>query len=251
MGRSGTYQKFARYYDVYVGGFDADLPLYLSLCERTDRILEAGCGTGRVLRAFLDAGYVIEGLDTSPEMLQIAEQKLGAHLRSGRLRLHCGGLGGVRFDQAFDRMLVTWFTFNYLIEDRERAEFLAHAFETLTSGAAIAMDLFYPRPLQRPETENRWQETSFDVDGKTVSLRQKRRMVGEVEERIQIYSEEGSSEEILTQRRYVGKGEVVRLLEKAGFREVRLVDGYDPLGWRVPDCEETTTESFVVTAWRP
>lgn len=251
MSRSATYRKFARYYDVYVRGFDADLPLYLSLCERTDRILEVGCGTGRVLKALLDAGYTVDGVDTSAEMLEIAEQKLAAHLRAGRLRLHCGALEGMRFEEAFDRMLVTWFTFNYLIGDRERAEFVAHAFETLASGGTIAMDLFYPRPLRRPETENRWQETTFEVDGRSVGLRQKRRMVGEVEERIQIYSEEGEAEEILTRRRYAAKGDVVRLLEKAGFCELRIVDGYDPLGWHAPGRDEATTESFVVAARRP
>ncbi len=251
MSRVGAYQKFARYYDLYVGGFDADLPLYLSLCERSDRILEVGCGTGRVLGAFLDAGYEIDGLDTSPEMLQIAEEKLGAHLQSGRLRLHCGTLDRIPFDQPFDRILVTWFTFNYLIEDREREEFLAHSFETLAPGAAIAMDLLYPRPLQRPETENQWQETTFDVDGRSVLLRQKRRMMGDVEERIQIYREDATSEEILTRRRYVGKEQSARLLEKTGFREVRIVDDYDPSGWHPLRRDEATNQSFVVTARKP
>jgi ubiquinone/menaquinone biosynthesis C-methylase UbiE len=251
MGQSGTYQRFARYYDVYVGDFDADLPLYLSLCEPGNRILEVGCGTGRVLTAFLEAGYEIDGLDTSPEMLHIARQKLGAYLRSGRLRLHYGALDEVPFDQAVDRILVTWFTFNYLIEEREREEFLKRAFGMMAPGATIAMDLFYPRPMQRPETENRWHETSFEVDGRTVLLRQKRRMVGDVEERIQIYSEGESSEEILTRRRYVGKDQGVRLLEKMGFLEVRVVDGYDPSGRHVPRPDEATTGSFVVTARRP
>lgn len=56
MSSQETYQRFAQYYDLYVGDFNADLPLYRSLCAPEHRVLEIGCGTGRVLRAVLEAG---------------------------------------------------------------------------------------------------------------------------------------------------------------------------------------------------
>jgi hypothetical protein len=76
-------------------------------------------------------------------------------------------------------------------------------------------------------------------------------MVGDVEERIQIYTEEGSREEIVTLRRYARKEETARLLEKAGLCEIRVVDGYDPSGWHMLRPDEATTGSYVVTARRP
>src|SRR5688500_3818712 len=56
MSSQETYQRFARYYDLYVGDFNADLPLYRSLCTPAHHVLEIGCGTGRVLRAVLAEG---------------------------------------------------------------------------------------------------------------------------------------------------------------------------------------------------
>lgn len=69
MSSQETYKSFARYYDLYVGDFDADLPLYKSLCSREHRVLEIGCGTGRVLRALLQAGVCVTGVDISDDML--------------------------------------------------------------------------------------------------------------------------------------------------------------------------------------
>ena len=51
------------------------------------RVLEIGCGTGRVLAALLGAGHDIVGVDICPDMLSIAEQKLASYLDDGRLRL--------------------------------------------------------------------------------------------------------------------------------------------------------------------
>jgi ubiquinone/menaquinone biosynthesis C-methylase UbiE len=39
------------------------------LAGTTGRILEPACGTGRVLVPLLEAGLVVEGLDSSPEMM--------------------------------------------------------------------------------------------------------------------------------------------------------------------------------------
>ncbi len=56
MSSQETYQRFAQYYDLYIGDFSADLPLYRFPCTPGLRILEIGCGTGRVLRVLLEKG---------------------------------------------------------------------------------------------------------------------------------------------------------------------------------------------------
>lgn len=86
MSSRETYRRFAQFYDTYVGDFEEDLPLRNSLCDGHRRLLEIGCGTGRVLAALLGAGHDIVGVDISPDMLSIAEQKLASYLDDGRLR---------------------------------------------------------------------------------------------------------------------------------------------------------------------
>jgi len=78
-----TYKLFAEYYDLYAGNYAEDLEFYKSLCNKQDRILEIGCGTGRILKPFLLSGYKITGVDISDEMLKIANGKLREFEQSG------------------------------------------------------------------------------------------------------------------------------------------------------------------------
>ena len=65
MNANETYQKFAEYYDAYAGAFEKDLAVYKSFCHPDERILEVGCGTGRVLQSFLKDGFRLTGVDIS------------------------------------------------------------------------------------------------------------------------------------------------------------------------------------------
>lgn len=56
--------------------------------DRDGRILEVGCGTGRLLLAAREHGYRVEGADASADMLNMLRRKLGADAQS--LPLHVG-----------------------------------------------------------------------------------------------------------------------------------------------------------------
>lgn len=54
----------------------ADRNLYLELVrEFGEPVLDLGCGTGRILLDFRELGIDIDGLDDSPEMLEVCRQK--------------------------------------------------------------------------------------------------------------------------------------------------------------------------------
>ncbi|MBY0431792.1 MAG: class I SAM-dependent methyltransferase, partial [Rhodospirillales bacterium] len=58
-------------------------------------IIDLPCGTGRLARWLLQAGYRVEGIDISPQMLEVASQRLGAygdrfHTRIGDARTIAG-----------------------------------------------------------------------------------------------------------------------------------------------------------------
>jgi SAM-dependent methyltransferase len=40
------------------------------------RVADIGCGTGTLTRLLTDAGYLVDGLDFSPEMVRLARQKV-------------------------------------------------------------------------------------------------------------------------------------------------------------------------------
>ncbi len=61
--------------DKPVGRSFAALEYYTrQLAGVTGRVLEPACGTGRVLVPLLEAGFAVEGLDISPDMLAICRQ---------------------------------------------------------------------------------------------------------------------------------------------------------------------------------
>lgn len=70
-------ETVARFYDQEPDFID-DVPFYLSLKENPScRILELGCGTGRVLMPLLKRCAFIHGIDMSESMLEICSKKLG------------------------------------------------------------------------------------------------------------------------------------------------------------------------------
>lgn len=243
-----TYKRFAHYYDLYVGNFDADLPLYQSLCHSAQHVLEIGCGTGRVLRALLQTGKRVTGIDVSDAMLEVASTNLSKYLQSGELQLKKHDFREVPLSEGYDRALVTFYTFNYLLTETEQQSFLLNVQKSLTPYGILVMDLFYPQPLVRPDVANQWRESVLESDGRRVALKQKRKMSRQIEKRIQIYTEGTDQAEIITRRRYVSKGEAAALLKQTGFQDIRVTQGYDESGFHPLRDEEATDSAFVCTA---
>lgn len=78
-----------------------ELEFYLSYASKSERILEALCGSGRSLIPFLDAGYDIEGVDSSPQMLE--------KLKAKRLEaaVTCADITAFKPDGKFDYVFIT------------------------------------------------------------------------------------------------------------------------------------------------
>ena len=248
MSSQETYKKFVRYYDLYVEDFNADLPLYMSLCIPEHKILEIGCGSGRVLRALLKEGRRVTGIDISDDMLRVAETKLREYFVRGKLVLKNHDFRHAPLQEEYDRILVTFFTFNYLLTASEQQQFLLHVHQSLAANGVLIMDLFYPQPLAFPATSNQWQETILPAEGRQIVLRQKRRMVGNIEERIQIYVDGTQRDEIVTRRCYVSKTQIEALLTQAGFQCFQVTNGYEASAFHPLGQAETTESTFICTA---
>ena len=82
-----------RYYDenaiAFVAGTEnADMrecrERFLRYLKHGQRILDAGCGSGRDVIAFREAGYKVEAFDASAELCRIASEKTGIEVRKLR-----------------------------------------------------------------------------------------------------------------------------------------------------------------------
>ena len=111
------YEKFAQYYDTYVQHFADDLSFYCDSIKGSKFVVEIGCGTGRVLQALLGSGAHITGVDVSTDMLDIAKLRFADQLATEKLHLDIHNFLDAPIATHFDTALVTFFTFNYVLDD--------------------------------------------------------------------------------------------------------------------------------------
>lgn len=222
-----TYKKFAEYYDAYVGDFNDDSNMYLSFCEKGDKILEVGCGTGRVLKYLLDKGLTnITGVDISDEMLAMAQKKLNKYLKINTLTLKKHDFAEEALKASFNKAFITFHSFNYIINKPDK--FLRNIYLSMTDNSLIVIDLFYPRLFSDPESDNVWTEREIknEINNKTITLRDKRVFDGEFEERVQVFVEGEKTTTIETIRKYYSREEIEKLLLGAGFGNIKIIQGY-------------------------
>lgn len=76
------YDKNARkfYCDTINADMSACRDRFLKWVKHGKKILDAGCGSGRDVLAFLEEGYEVEAFDASMEMCRIASETTGIHV---------------------------------------------------------------------------------------------------------------------------------------------------------------------------
>jgi demethylmenaquinone methyltransferase / 2-methoxy-6-polyprenyl-1,4-benzoquinol methylase len=160
-----------------------------------DRVLDACCGTGDLAIAAAHVGGEVTGLDFSERMLERARRKAPA------LHWVSGDLLALPFaDASFDAATVGFGVRN--VEDLERA--LAELRRVLSEGGRLGvLEITQPRGLLRP-FYRLWFDVLIPLAGKLLPG--------------------GSAYTYLpaSVRRFPGPEELAALLERVGFRDVRL-----------------------------
>lgn len=245
-----VYRNFASYYDAYVGDFAGDFAIYLNLLHPDARVLEVGCGTGRLLKPVLERGHNVVGLDISEDMLALARDKLSGYIEQGRLRLLNHNLTDNPLPEKFDRVLVSFYTFNYILNREEALSFLVNTYKSMQTGGILVMDLFCPTAIINPGQDGQWNQRQITIGNETILLRDRRTLQDGIETREQIYKGLDHKEEIATNRRFYDKREITELLRQAGFIDIVVTNGYALEGFHHLEPDEATVSSFVVKAYR-
>jgi SAM-dependent methyltransferase len=225
-------------YDLGIGrcGPDAgdDTPFYLQLVvEKGNRVLELGCGTGRVTVPLAEAGLHVTGLDLSAGMLRQASAKLArcpAETRA-RVRLIEGDMTEFRLSESFDAVLIPARAFAFLLTPNLQRACLSRAFECLRPGGVLSIHLFDPRlDLCLPGLARGRAETGLDASTGTtyrveVLFRENDTLAQVLREtwRFSELDASGStlrSEDEQLVLRWTYRFEMHHLLELAGFRSI-------------------------------
>lgn len=251
------FDPFARYYDLEFASYTADVDLFEQFARRAGpRLLELGCGTGRVLVPLCQRGLAVTGVDVSGAMLDVARRKAGDAGVLDRARLVHGDirdlseLGDEHFDLAFSA--INSFLHLETLED-QRAALRAVARVLRRDGLFVA-DLFATDPATLAAYDGRLVHDAVLRDPATGERIDKftSSIVDYAEQRIETtfyydrVSQDGALQRTVTPfvLRYLGRFELELLLREAGFTDLRFYGSYDlePFG--------ADSERMLVTAVR-
>ena len=230
----------ATLYDAFP--FDADVPLYVEL-GRTEggRVLEVGCGSGRLTVPLARAGLHVDGVDISPHMLAITREKLVADgAAAARVTLHEADMRTFDLPDrgAFDFAVVPVKSFAYLTDRHDQAATLQRIAAHLRPGGLLAIDLLNPQPAwlgepngsMRDDLLHYWPERGVTVSRVesvvSTDLASQVRVIRSIYE---VLDERGT---LLTKRfvewpfRFTYRFEAEHLLERAGFTVEHVYGGY-------------------------
>jgi SAM-dependent methyltransferase len=202
--------------------------------SRPGRVLELGCGTGRVLLPVARAGVPIVGVDRSAPMLDRARQRL-RRARGLQAALVRADIRQLPFADRFSLVIAPYGILQSLTRDRDLTQTLASVARVTRPGARLGVDLV--PDLTRWKEYERRVTLQGTVRGGRVALvetvRQDRRRG------LTIFDEEYVERRGRTRRvhrfslafRTLSVKQMARRIERAGFRVDAVLGDYDGRPW--------------------
>lgn len=214
---------FAAFYDRFFGDYaEKASPVLLKYISREfpgepPRILDLGCGTGRLAYHLAEAGCPVTGLDLSPDMLALAERRCARPMASGRARFLREDIADFRVEGPFDLALSTYNSMNHLDSEAKLRGCFRSVRACLADGGRFLFDYHTAKGLGEwiYSEASKWEEGeiratgTFDAAFGTASMR----LVGKYRDLV--------IDETLTNRTFP-LGRIGEWLREEGFQKVVL-----------------------------
>ncbi|CAG36384.1 class I SAM-dependent methyltransferase [Desulfotalea psychrophila] len=102
-------ESYTAFYQLEMGQFKEDLAFYEKHLPAKGRVLELGCGAGRLSQPLIKSGWQLTGVDLSPSMLKRAGEM------SPQLKTHCMDIRQLQLD-SFPAIIAPYNVLNLLTE---------------------------------------------------------------------------------------------------------------------------------------
>lgn len=241
--QTDPYTTTAELYD-HVGPYRTrgDVEFYVNIAKEVGgRVLEIGCGTGRILIPTAEAGIDITGLDASRAMLGVLESNLASQPKQVQDRVHLeqGDMRNFDLDEQFDLITIPFRPFQHLLTVEDQLACLASVRRHMKPHGKFVFDVFNPSiPGLADETKLEQAQPEPEVtmpDGRRF-IRTHRflkkdflNQINDLELVHHVICPDGrKTEEIFAfQMRYLFRFELEHLLVRAGFAIESLYSGFD------------------------
>jgi SAM-dependent methyltransferase len=232
-----VYDTVARHYEADFGDYHEDFHFYREMARRTGGpILDAMCGTGRVLLPLAEEGYTLTGFDLSQPMLDIADTRLREANLHEQVTLRQGDIRSVELPaQHFALAFVAVNSFMHLEQVKDQLAALAHVRQALQRDGVLILDLFNPDPARLANEDNRLVlERVYELDGRQVCkfIASESNMAAQICAMTYVFDEldqEGRVNRRMMRfhLRWLYRYELEHLLARAGFMLRSLFGSYD------------------------
>ncbi len=238
-----------------------DRGFYLRLADDSlGKVLELGCGTGRILIPIAASGHTITGVDISEHMLSRCRQKLkslSAQVQE-KIQLHPADMAEFKLNDLFRLAIIPCHGFQHMISVKEQMNCFNTINRHLVMKSKLAFDVVNVdfnviSNLKNMEEVEALPECSLP-DGRR--LKQTGRIAGfhrteqynDVELIYYLTDLNGKTERIVHSfpYRYFFRYEIEHLLELCGFRVVELYGNFD----RSPLADNSPEMIFVAEKYR-
>jgi SAM-dependent methyltransferase len=140
--------KHPEEYDREHLGDDEDIGFYLSLTRRLAprKVLELGCGTGRITLPLAQLGFDVVGLDNQPEMLQKAEERrrhAPSEIRQ-RLQFIAGDMRTWSAGSDFDLILIPASSITHVLSLEDQLAVWKTCHDNLRPGGRLLVEATMP-----------------------------------------------------------------------------------------------------------
>lgn len=138
-----------------------EVSFYGQFLQGRESILEAMCGSGRLLIPLLECGFSVDGVDLSEDMLHSLSARLKDRTELPGYRIYQDDICTMKLPAKYDAIIIAVGSLQ-LISDIEQAKLaLRNIFEHLKPGGVFVTDLFVPWELLA--TGNNREESSSRV----------------------------------------------------------------------------------------
>lgn len=126
-----------------------DVAWYRDLClAQSGRVLELGCGTGRILLELIAAGVDAAGIDRSlPMLTQLAREARRRRLAPRGLSIAQMDLRSLCLSGAFGLILAPYSLLTYLTQPAQATALLGQLRALLAADGRLVLDAFVPQPV--------------------------------------------------------------------------------------------------------
>jgi|HubBroStandDraft_1064217.scaffolds.fasta_scaffold115529_2 SAM-dependent methyltransferase len=217
-------ETFAKFYDRHFGIYAENVaPLLLHFFSSQPTafsrlpILDLGCGTGHLAFHFLEAGYGFVGLDLSPYMLLMAENRCWRYVAGHKCRFLQEDITRFQVGGAFSMAMSTYNVLNHLDSEEKLRGCFRSVRGCLAAGAPFVFDFHTLIGLREWASAEsvRWEDEEVVSQGEFDCVKGK--AVMNVKGRVA----DGLFDETIVNHSYP-LAKLAQWLDEEGFRDVRF-----------------------------